>query len=58
MAPLTFGNKVTLTWETIDSKGMIMGAGTVLRAWVPSGWLVVLKQNSITFVPDPNHTWK
>jgi hypothetical protein len=33
MAPLRFEKKATLTWETVESKGWIMGVDSVLRAW-------------------------
>jgi hypothetical protein len=43
---------VDLVWEK-------MGPGSgYKRAKVPGGWLVSMAQvGSITFVPDPNHTW-
>jgi hypothetical protein len=42
-----------LKFETI----YVEGAHNMSRAKVPGGWLVLTSEASITFVPDPDHTW-
>ena len=45
----------TLTWEKIDGKPF----KNLHRAEVPGGWLVINDfHGSVTFVPDPDHTWR
>ncbi len=53
-----------LKWEIVESTA-ISGRGLVTdkidRAKVPGGWLVAYKMfegGGLTFVPDPDHTWK
>ena len=29
----------------------------IRRAKIPGGWLVTIRDEGITFVPDPTHTW-
>jgi hypothetical protein len=44
-----------MKWENLKSS-----EGTVYRAKVPGGWLVVFEgycERSLTFYPDPNHKW-
>ena len=43
----------SLAWETIhDSIGM-----RIKRSKIFGGWLVLLHNDSITYVPDPKHEW-
>lgn len=44
--------EINLEWESVKSS-----EGAVSRAKVPGGWLMALNGQSITFVPDPNHSW-
>lgn len=47
-----------LTNKTTGSDGVERpGPGTVYRAQIPGGWLVLCDGGGITFVPDPNHVW-
>ena len=53
-----------LEWKDIPSSGRRVGS--VLRAQVPGGWLILVHYNrpntnsfgtGLTFVPDPEHAW-
>lgn len=58
----------TLTWERIDGfplNGHSQNPAYVYRAAVPGGWLIGMGEvvydsgvGGLTFVPDPQHTWK
>ena len=48
-----------LEWKKIEDSGA-SHYGSVYRAKVPGGWLVLVAQTegtALTFYPDPNHTW-
>lgn len=50
---------VELVWEYVQGLDKESGGQScgVRRAEVPGGWLVRLSE-SVTFVPDPTHSWK
>ena len=52
-----------LKWEEIDQTGnFISPIRDIERAKVPGGWLVRTQLGNdgggLTFIPDPNHSWK
>ena len=51
-----------LVWEKIDDMGTRYSTKTTYRAKVPGGWLVQTdihnEAGGLTFVRDPNHSWK
>ena len=51
---------MALNWETLESKGIILGKKSIKRAKVPGGWLIraeVDTGGSVIFMPDPHHEW-
>jgi hypothetical protein len=51
--------KPTLTFDLVPTRISCNSASfSIYRARVPGGWLVASRPNdSITFVPDPEHLW-
>jgi len=51
-----------LNFERIQTDLTGNGNHEIYRTKVPKGWLVAtdadLSKNSLTFVPDPNHSWR
>ena len=48
-----------LTFEKVPTKGFRLEAldERYRRARIPGGWLVTIRDEGITFVPDPKHEW-
>ena len=48
-----------LVFEKVPSKGfkLELVPDRIHRAKVPGGWLVTIRDEGITFVPDPSHEW-
>ena len=53
---------IELKWERIDDIGQISSSSSASeRVKVPGGWLIrtrIRDGGGLTFVPDPNHSWK
>jgi hypothetical protein len=48
-----------LVFDSVVTKGFkleVLGH-RVRRAKIPGGWLVTIRDEGITFVPDPTHQW-
>ncbi len=48
-----------LVFEKVPSKGFKLDVldDRIRRARIPGGWLVTIRDEGITFVPDPKHEW-
>ena len=48
-----------LVFESVATKGFKLEVldHRVRRAKIPGGWLVTIRDEGITFVPDPMHEW-
>jgi hypothetical protein len=48
-----------LVFEKVPAKGfkLEMFDERIHRAKIPGGWLVTIRDEGITFVPDPRHEW-
>jgi hypothetical protein len=48
-----------LVFEKVPTKGFRLEIldDRVHRAKIPGGWLVTIRDEGITFVPDPKHEW-
>lgn len=48
-----------LTFEKIHTTGFKLELidDRIRRARIPGGWLVTIRDEGITFVPDPKHEW-
>ncbi len=48
-----------LTFEKVPAKGFRLERldERIRRASIPGGWLVTIRDEGITFVPDPKHEW-
>ena len=56
---MTEAESKVLVFEKVSSKGFKMEIvdERIRRAKVPGGWLVTIRDEGITFVPDPSHEW-
>ncbi|MGH9408815.1 MAG: hypothetical protein ACRD1V_05110 [Vicinamibacterales bacterium] len=48
-----------LVFEKVSTKGFKLELVDyrIRRAMIPGGWLVTIRDEGITFVPDPAHEW-
>ena len=48
-----------LFFEKVPAKGFKLEIleDRIRRAKIPGGWLVAIRDEGITFVPDPGHEW-
>jgi hypothetical protein len=48
-----------LVFEKVPTKGFKLEIldERIRRAKIPGGWLVTIRDEGITFVPDPGHEW-
>lgn len=48
-----------LVFEKVAAKGFKLELidDRIRRARIPGGWLVTIRDEGITFVPDPAHQW-
>jgi hypothetical protein len=48
-----------LVFERVPTKGFKLEIldDRIRRARIPGGWLVTIRDEGITFVPDPMHEW-
>jgi hypothetical protein len=48
-----------LVFEKVPTKGFKLEIldDRIRRAKIPGGWLVTIRDEGITFVPDPRHDW-
>jgi hypothetical protein len=48
-----------LVFDKLHSKGFKLEIldDRIHRAKIPGGWLVTIRDEGITFVPDPTHEW-
>ena len=48
-----------LVFEKVPAKGFKLDIldDRIRRARIPGGWLVAIRDEGITFVPDPKHEW-
>jgi hypothetical protein len=48
-----------LVFEKVPSQGFKLEVldDRIRRAKIPGGWLVTIRDEGITFVPDPKHEW-
>ena len=48
-----------LVFEKVPTKGFKLEIldDRIRRAKIPGGWLVTIRDEGITFVPDPRHEW-
>ena len=48
-----------LVFEKVPAKGFKLEIldDRIRRAKIPGGWLVAIRDEGITFVPDPGHEW-
>jgi hypothetical protein len=48
-----------LVFEKVPTKGFKLEIldDRIRRAKIPGGWLVTIRDEGITFVPDPKHEW-
>ena len=53
---MTEAQSKVLVFEKVPSKGFRLGI-RIRRAKVPGGWLVTIRDEGITFVPNPGHEW-
>ena len=48
-----------LVFEKVPTKGFKLDVldDRIRRAKIPGGWLVTIRDEGLTFVPDPKHEW-
>ena len=48
-----------LVFEKVPARGFKLDIldDRIRRAKIPGGWLVAIRDEGITFVPDPRHEW-
>ena len=48
-----------LVFEKVATKGFKLELvdDRIRRAKIPGGWLVAIRDEGLTFVPDPTHQW-
>ncbi|MBI1741470.1 hypothetical protein HYR54_00185 [Candidatus Acetothermia bacterium] len=48
-----------LVFEKVPTKGFKLEVfdARIRRAKIPGGWLVTIRDEGVTFVPDPKHEW-
>ena len=48
-----------LVFEKVPTKGFKLDVldNRIRRAKIPGGWLVAIRDEGVTFVPDPKHEW-
>ena len=53
------GESRVLVFEKVPTKGFKLEIldDRIRRAKVPGGWLVTIRDEGITFVPDATHEW-
>lgn len=56
---MTEGQSPVLVFEKVSTKGFRLEFvdDRIRRARIPGGWLVTIRDEGITFVPDPMHQW-
>jgi hypothetical protein len=54
-----YENAKPLNYEPLktSASGEVTKGNPQARAKIPGGWLLLSKNDSVTFVPDPEHVW-
>ena len=56
---MTAAESTVLVFEKVQTKGFKLEIldERIRRAKIPGGWLVTIRDEGITFVPDSRHEW-